>query len=45
MQRRKLSRGFELEAVKLMAENGVTCSMGRSGNVWDNAAMEELLSI
>ena len=24
----------------LMADNGVTCSMSRSGNVWDNAAME-----
>ena len=25
---------------RLMADNGVTCSMCRSGNVWDNAAME-----
>lgn len=25
---------------KLMTDNGVTCSMSRSGNVWDNAAME-----
>ena len=25
---------------RLMADNGVTCSMSRSGNVWDNAAME-----
>ena len=24
---------------RLMAEHGVTCSMSRSGNVWDNAAM------
>jgi putative transposase len=23
-----------------MAGNGVNCSMSRSGNVWDNAAME-----
>jgi putative transposase len=23
-----------------MADNGVECSMSRSGNVWDNAAME-----
>ena len=23
-----------------MADHGVTCSMSRSGNVWDNAAME-----
>ncbi len=29
---------------KLMAENGVTCSMSRSGNVWDNAVMESFFS-
>ena len=29
---------------RLMAENGVTCSMSRSGNVWDNAAMESFFS-
>ena len=28
----------------LMADNGVTCSMSRSGNVWDNAAMESFFS-
>ncbi len=28
----------------LMAENGVACSMSRSGNVWDNAAMESFFS-
>jgi putative transposase len=28
----------------LMAENGVTYSMSRSGNVWDNAAMESFFS-
>ena len=28
----------------LMEENGVTCSMSRSGNVWDNAAMESFFS-
>jgi putative transposase len=27
-----------------MAELGVTCSMSRSGNVWDNAAMESFFS-
>ena len=27
-----------------MADNGVTCSMSRSGNVWDNAAMESFFS-
>jgi putative transposase len=29
---------------RLLAENGVTCSMSRWGNVWDNAAMESLFS-
>ena len=29
---------------QLMADNGVTCSMSRSGNVWDNAAMESFIS-
>jgi putative transposase len=29
---------------RLMADNGVTCSMSRSGNVWDNAAMESVFS-
>jgi putative transposase len=29
---------------RLMAENGVVCSMSRSGNVWDNAAMESFFS-
>lgn len=29
---------------KLMADNGVQCSMCRSGNVWDNAAMESFFS-
>ena len=28
----------------LMADNGVECSMSRSGNVWDNAAMESFFS-
>ena len=28
----------------LMSDNGVTCSMNRSGNVWDNAAMESFFS-
>ena len=27
-----------------MVDNGVTCSMSRSGNVWDNAAMESFFS-
>jgi putative transposase len=29
---------------KLMADHGVVCSMSRSGNVWDNAAMESFFS-
>lgn len=29
---------------RLMADNGVTCSMSRSGNVWDNAAKESFFS-
>jgi putative transposase len=29
---------------KLMADHGITCSMSRSGNVWDNAAMESFFS-
>lgn len=29
---------------RLMADNGVTCSMSRSGNVWNNAAMESFFS-
>ena len=27
-----------------MADNGIICSMSRSGNVWDNAAMESFFS-
>jgi transposase InsO family protein len=27
-----------------MAEHGIICSMSRSGNVWDNAAMESFFS-
>ena len=34
------SEGFQ----RLMADNGVTCSMSRAGNVWDNAAMESFFS-
>jgi transposase InsO family protein len=29
---------------RLMADHGITCSMSRSGIVWDNAAMESLFS-
>jgi len=27
-----------------MADNGVTCSMSRPGNIWDNAAMDSFVS-
>ncbi len=29
---------------KLMVDHGILCSMSRSGNVWDNAAMESFFS-
>ena len=29
---------------RLMAEHGVTCSLSRSGNVWDNAVMESFFA-
>lgn len=29
---------------RLMADHGITCSMSRSGNVWDNAAMGSFFS-
>ena len=29
---------------KLMVDQGVVCSISRSGNVWDNAAMESFFS-
>ena len=29
---------------RLMADHGIACSMSRSGNVWDNAAMESFFS-
>jgi putative transposase len=29
---------------RLLADHGLTCSMSRSGNVWDNAAMESFFS-
>jgi len=29
---------------KLMANSGIVCSMSRSGNIWDNAAMESFIS-
>lgn len=29
---------------RLMADSGIVCSMSRSGDVWDNAAMESFFS-
>ena len=29
---------------RLLADNGITCSMSRSGDVWDNSAMESFFS-
>lgn len=29
---------------RLLADQGLSCSMSRSGNVWDNAAMESFFS-
>ncbi|MDR6657576.1 transposase InsO family protein [Tardiphaga robiniae] len=29
---------------RLMADSGIVCCMSRSGNVWDNAAMESFFS-
>jgi putative transposase len=29
---------------RLLREMGITCSMSRSGNVWDNSAMESFFS-
>ena len=29
---------------RLLTDNGITCSMSRSGNVWDNSAMESFFS-
>ena len=29
---------------RLMANHGITCSMSRSGNIWDNPAMESFFS-
>jgi putative transposase len=28
----------------LLADNGITCSMSRAGNVWDNSTMESFFS-
>jgi len=32
------------EFQRVLAENGIECSMSRRGDVWDNAAMESFFS-
>ena len=50
LQRGVLRRPVELtqytseQFQKLMSDHGVVCSMSRSGNVWNNAAMESFFS-
>ena len=39
-RRSRVSEQFK----RLMADHGVICSMSRSGNVWDNTAMESFFS-
>jgi transposase InsO family protein len=39
-----MSFGDTDDGYGLMADHGVVCSMSRSGNVWDNAAMESFFS-
>ena len=29
---------------RLLADNGIVCSMGRAGNVWESSAMESVFS-
>jgi putative transposase len=36
--------GADRWKLRLMADSGIVCSMSRSGNVWDNAAMESFFS-
>jgi putative transposase len=38
------SAQYTSEPVQRLIDNGVDCSMSRSGNVWDNAAMESFFS-
>jgi putative transposase len=38
------AQGTSEQFQRLMADHGVVFSMSRSGNVWDNAAMESFFS-
>lgn len=40
----QVSRYTSEQFQKLLADNGITCSMSRAGNVWDNSAMESFFS-
>ncbi len=41
----RLHRAIQQQAVwRLMADSSIVCSMSRSGNVWDNAALESFFS-
>jgi len=35
---------MSLQCQRLLADYSVTCSLSRSGNAWDNAAMESFFS-
>nr|GAJ37664.1 insertion element IS600 hypothetical 31 kDa protein [Bradyrhizobium sp. DOA9] len=38
------SQYFSEQFQRLMTDSGIVCSTSRSGNVWDNAAMESFFS-
>ena len=44
LMRRQALKARPRQFQRLMADHGVVCSMSRSGNVWDNAAMESFFS-
>ena len=44
MSQPKASQYTSEQFQRLMTDHGVVCSMSRSGNVWDNAAMESFFS-
>ncbi len=42
--RARVNQAVLVVCVRLMADHGILFSMSRSGNVWDNAAMESFFS-
>src|SRR5438132_12049306 len=44
LRRMRTSQYTSEQFQRLMADSGIVCSMSRSGNVWDNAAMESFFS-